>query len=203
MQSTATRPATVEDVSGTPRRIVDVVETGEGYVVVARSGASPLRVPLASVDRGPDRWTLRDRWADVEARAEAEHVRVPLVEETVHIGKREVETGRVRIHKTVQHDTQTVDLPLLYEHVEVERVPIERYVSEPPPVREEGDVLVVPCVEEVLVVEKRLLLREELRVTRSRETRHRPQEVTVRREEVEVERTEPDAPTTPHTDTKR
>jgi stress response protein YsnF len=40
----------------------------------------------------------------------------------------------------------------------------------------------------VLVVEKRLMLREEVHVTRRREVRHDPQHVTIRREEAQVER---------------
>lgn len=46
----------------------------------------------------------------------------------------------------------------------VERIPVGREVHEPPQVREEDGVLVVPVVEEILVVEKRLLLKEEVRV---------------------------------------
>ena len=48
--------------------------------------------------------------------------------------------------------------------------------------------MIIPLVEEVLVVERRLLLREELRITRRQETRSEAQTVTVRSEDVVIER---------------
>ncbi|MEO5727367.1 MAG: DUF2382 domain-containing protein, partial [Byssovorax sp.] len=54
--------------------------------------------------------------------------------------------------------------------------------------RIEGDTTVIPLFEEQLVLQKRLLLREEVRVTRRRTERRDAQVVTVRREEVIVER---------------
>ncbi|MDB5301088.1 MAG: hypothetical protein JWO87_2751, partial [Phycisphaerales bacterium] len=60
-----------------------------------------------------------------------------------------------------------------------------------PEVRREGDTLIVPLVEEVLVVEKRLVLREEVRVTTRRSQTHQPQRVTLRSEEAEIERIAP------------
>jgi len=58
----------------------------------------------------------------------------------------------------------------------------------PPPVRHEGNTMIIPLLEEVLVVEKRLMLREELRVTRTQTEFHAPQQVTLRREEITVDR---------------
>jgi stress response protein YsnF len=55
-------------------------------------------------------------------------------------------------------------------------------------VRQEGDTLIVPLVEDVLVLEKRLVLREEVRVTKKRRQVRSPQQVILRREEVIVER---------------
>ena len=81
-----------------------------------------------------------------------------------------------------------VDEPLLRETVEVARVPVGTYADQPQPIRHEGDVIVVPVYEEVLVVEKRLLLREEVRITRHRDETRDPQEVSLRRTRVEVER---------------
>jgi len=53
--------------------------------------------------------------------------------------------------------------------------------------------MIVPLLEEVLVVEKRLMLREEVRVTKRRNETHRPQTVTLRKEDVKVEKLEPGA----------
>jgi len=65
---------------------------------------------------------------------------------------------------------------------------VDRVVAGPVPVRHEGDTMIVPVLEEVLVVEKRLVLKEELRVTRRRVETREPQTVTLRREDVVVER---------------
>jgi uncharacterized protein (TIGR02271 family) len=80
-----------------------------------------------------------------------------------------------------------VDEPLLEEEVEVERVAINRIVDGPLPVRYEGDTMIVPLLEEVLVVEKRLVLKEELRITKRQHKTRKPQRVTLRSEEVRVE----------------
>jgi stress response protein YsnF len=61
-----------------------------------------------------------------------------------------------------------------------------------PQTRYEGETLVVPVLEEVLVTEKRLVLVEEIRITRVRDTHRQPQTVTLRKDHIEIERLEPD-----------
>jgi stress response protein YsnF len=53
-------------------------------------------------------------------------------------------------------------------------------------VRQESDATIIPVVEEV--VEKRLKLAEDLRVTKQQATRRQPQVITLRRQSVVVER---------------
>lgn len=112
---------------------------------------------------------------------------VPLIAEEISIGKRVVETGGMRVHKTVREDVQTIHEPIIREHIEVERVPINKYVEAAPAIRYEGEVMVVPVLEEVIVTEKRLLLREEIRLVKRREEVANVQEVILRREEINVE----------------
>lgn len=119
---------------------------------------------------------------------------IPVVEEALEIGRREVETGRVRVTKLVREAQELVDLPVHTDEVHVERVPIGRIVNGPVGSRQEGDTLILPVVEEVLVVEKRLRLVEEVRITRKRTEARNPQTVTLRKEEVQIERLSPDAP---------
>jgi len=128
-------------------------------------------------------------------------VTVPLMEETLNITKREVVTGGVRLIKKVTEREETVDLPLLRADVQVERVPIGRIVAEAPASRQEGDTLIVPIMEEVLVVEKRLMLKEEVRITRTQTEVHQPQAVTLRTEEAVIEGITPDAPAAPESRT--
>jgi uncharacterized protein (TIGR02271 family) len=112
---------------------------------------------------------------------------VPVIHEAINVEKREIERT-LRITKTVGSQDVTVDEPLKYEDIEIEHVAINRYVEDELPIRYEGNTTIIPLVEEVLVVEKRLLLREELRVTRRQTTVNNPQVYTLRREDVHVER---------------
>lgn len=123
-------------------------------------------------------------------------ITVPLVEETLRVTKQEVVTGGVRLTKRVTEREETVDEPLLRADVQVERVPINQIVTETPQARQEGDTLVVPILEEVLVVEKRLMLKEEVRITRTQTQIHQPQAVTLRKEEAVIEGITPEAPLT-------
>ena len=127
----------------------------------------------------------------VSGAAPLEEEAIPVVEETMHLRKRTVETGRVQVRKRVYEREEVVDEPVYQEVVDVQRVPVNRFVDTPVETRTEGDTTIIPLLEEVLVVEKRLLLREEVHVTRRRVEQRDPQRVTLRSEEVEVERERP------------
>jgi len=58
-------------------------------------------------------------------------------------------------------------------------------------VRYEGDTIIIPVLEEVLVVEKRLMLKEEIHITQHHEEFHQPQHVVLRNEDIAVERLAP------------
>ncbi len=123
----------------------------------------------------------------------AAQIVVPLLEEQLKIARRKVLTGGVRVHKTVRERIETIDEPTLREEVEFERVPVNQFVAAPPEIRREGDVMIVPLLEEVLVIEKKLVLREEIRIKTRRDTLRHPQEFVLRREEATLEQIEPDA----------
>lgn len=95
---------------------------------------------------------------------------IPIVEETLSIEKRVVETGRVRVQTFVDDEEIVLRDQLNRDLLDVERVAIGREVETAPKMREEGDILIVPVLEERLVVEKRLFLVEELRIHRSSTT---------------------------------
>jgi uncharacterized protein (TIGR02271 family) len=122
-----------------------------------------------------------------------ERIVIPVLAETLSVGRRLVETGGgVRVTKHVHERAEVIEEPLLREDVTVERVPVNQSVDgTPPSQRQEGDTLILPILEEILVVEKRLLLREEVRITRQRRTVREPQTVTLREEVAEVERLAP------------
>lgn len=119
---------------------------------------------------------------------------IPIVEESLRVRKEVRETGRVRISKRTETQTETIDEPLLREDVEVRRVPVDRVVDGPVEIRREGDVTIIPVLEERLVVQKQLVLKEELHVERRASTYHDPHHVDVRRESVDVQRHRPSDP---------
>src|SRR3954470_4950459 len=90
----------------------------------------------------------------------------PILEEEAHIHKRAVSTGKVRIRTAVEVIEEIASAKLEEERVEITRVPVNRVVDTAPAVRTENDTTIIPLVEEVLVVEKQLVLKEELHLRR-------------------------------------
>jgi uncharacterized protein (TIGR02271 family) len=113
---------------------------------------------------------------------------VPVPVEELEVQKRPVETGKVRITKVVHERETMVDELLLRDDVVITRVPMQRVVDGPVPVREENGTTIISLVEEVLVVEKRWMLREEIHIRKERIETHQPQRITLRSEEVQIER---------------
>ncbi len=153
------------------------------------SGRYTLSVSLREYARNPE---VVDE-AQATQVGEADTV-IQLAEETLKVGTRTVEHGQVRVTKRVVEREEIVDQPLMREEVMVEHISINQVVEQAAPVRYEGDTTIIPLYEEVLVFEKRLMLVEEVRVTRRSSERRAPQQVVLRREEAVVERlvTEPD-----------
>ncbi len=111
---------------------------------------------------------------------------IPVAEEALEVGKRTVLTGITRITKRVREREEEIDLPLLRQNVEVERVAINRFVETAVPIRQQEGITIIPIMEEVLVTEKRLLLKEELHIRTVSTAVRNPQKVRLRSEEVEV-----------------
>jgi stress response protein YsnF len=141
--------------------------------------------------------------SNISENSQQESLRIPVIEEQLAVGTRVVETGRgVRIHKTVSEQPVTIDERLGRDEVDVRHVPIDRIVAleEAPATRYEGDTLVVPVLEEVLVVERRLRIKEELHITRIRHEEHYRDTVSLKAERIEVERFD-EAGSPPESDT--
>jgi uncharacterized protein (TIGR02271 family) len=113
---------------------------------------------------------------------------IPLLEEELSVAKRVVETARVRVSRVTHSHEQLVDELLQHEKVEVERVPVDRPVDAMPSVRQEGDVTIIPVVEEILKVERCLVLKEEVHIRRIKTTERHQEQVTLRRQEATVSR---------------
>ena len=131
---------------------------------------------------------------DVEPSTDAEAV-IPIVEETARIDKRFVEKGRVRVSTHTETIEEVLHERLRSEAVGVTRVPVDRVVAEgetAPTVRTEDGVTIVPVLEEVLVVEKRLVLKEEVHIRHTRSGEDVEVPVTLRRQRAVIERVSPE-----------
>lgn len=119
---------------------------------------------------------------------------LPVVEERASIRKERRVRAAVNVRTVVREHEEQIDVPLEQEEVEVERVARDEWLDAPLPTRQEGDTTIIPLHEEVLVVEKRLKLVGEVRLTRRRSTVREKQSVVLRREEAVVERVPADDP---------
>jgi uncharacterized protein (TIGR02271 family) len=118
-------------------------------------------------------------------------VTVPIIEEHVTVGKKVIETARVTVSKTINEKTEAYEIPLKQEEVVVKRVPKNELIDTMPAAsRYEGDIMIIPVLKEVAVIEKRIMLVEEIHISKLQSEKTETQEVTVRKEEVNVTRTE-------------
>ena len=117
-------------------------------------------------------------------------LRFPVVEETLQVTKKVVDKGGYQLTKIVENREQLVDELLRTEQVTIERRKIDTAISADavPQTRQEGDTLIVPVIEEVLVTVKQLMLVEEVRVTRLTGFRQDPQTFKLRKERINVDR---------------
>lgn len=132
--------------------------------------------------------TVQSRTDDDRAPDKTGETVIPLLAEEIAVSKQVVATGRVQVSRVTHEREQLIDELLAHETVEIDRTPIGRQVDTMPAIRDEGDTLVIPIVEEVLVIERRLLLKEEVRVRRVRSTERHQESVTLRHHEAVVTR---------------
>ena len=121
-----------------------------------------------------------------------EDVTVQLAREEVTISKREVEQSRVRVNVRVEEEEQLLAVALHDGEVSVERLPADEVVDELPETVDDGTTIVIPLVEEVVVLQKRYRIRERVRITRITRSREVEIPTTVRREVADVDRFSPE-----------
>ena len=117
---------------------------------------------------------------------------VPVTEERLRVEKRDVASGRVRVETRTETVEELVTVSLDSDLVEVQRVPVGRTVTAPPPIRTEDGVTIDPVLEEVLVVEKRLVLKEEVHLVRRVRSETHEVPVTLRKQHAVVSRLDRD-----------
>ncbi|RYY92958.1 MAG: DUF2382 domain-containing protein [Chitinophagaceae bacterium] len=124
--------------------------------------------------------------------AAPDEIVIPVIEESMTVEKEVVETGKVRVRKIVTAEEHNLNIPLIQEFYDVERVPTSKIYEKAPVPRQEGETIIVPVVKEVLVIEKRYEVIEEVRLTRKVASTPHIQQITLMKERVEVIRTDAD-----------
>jgi len=192
----------VIDAQGEEGILDDTAHPTPGEAAVRLASGEHVRIPttmlMASRDGG---YRLDHTFQELQVgwqrsdgeitRASVQEEVVPIAEEKIRVEKRARETGRIRISKHVAEHIEHIDEPLLREEVDVERVPVNRVLEEPVGIRHEGEVMIIPVLEEQLVVRKQLVLKEELHVKRRTSTHHEPQDISLRKETIQTQRLPP------------
>jgi uncharacterized protein (TIGR02271 family) len=112
---------------------------------------------------------------------------INVFEEQAQVGKKVELTGKVRIEKKVHTVEEDLNIALKNEDVKVERISVNKYVDEPPPVRYEGNTTIIPVIKEVAVIEKRILVVEEVHISKNINITQEAKTVPLRKEQVVVE----------------
>ena len=162
----------VEEFRRVSREMIERVEPNAVYL-----NASRAEVPAASAAVSAAHRRLRSA---------EQHLRIPLVEEEVQVETRVVELGHVTVQKKVDEFLDERAISLRHQQVEVERVPVDRVIDEIIEPYLDGDVYVVPIIEEEIVITRQLRLKEELRVQRTVGNHEETVQVPFRRERVVV-----------------
>jgi uncharacterized protein (TIGR02271 family) len=124
---------------------------------------------------------------------QTEDLRIPLPVEEVSVSRREIKQANVQIALNTRTREQLIDEELTHVRVEIERFSIDQTVEAVPPIRQEGDITIIPVVEEVVIVERRLVLKEEVRVRRVSTKEQHQETVVLRQQEAVVTREGPDS----------
>jgi uncharacterized protein (TIGR02271 family) len=158
-------------------------------VEVAAGSASASDVPGSSTD------SLTDPFADepmppASVVDDSEEIVIPVVVEEAFLQAKQVPREKVYVHKRVQTRGEVINTSAMYEQLVIEHVPINQFVEGTPPTeREESGVRIIPILEEIVVNTTKLLLKEELHISRQQTTEIIPTKVTLRRDVVEIEET--------------
>lgn len=174
-----------------------IQEQEQGGVLIEFDDGSQMIVPLEILAYQEDGgyYLLDEKLEASESfdNPNADEMVIPVIQEELDIETENIVRQVVRVHKRVETREETVNTTLNHEEVIVERIPANSLIEETvPKIRKEKGVLIIPVIEEVLVVEKRLLLKEEVRISKRRTKSTTPQKILLRREVVEIERKDPD-----------
>ena len=115
----------------------------------------------------------------------------PLYAEDLTVSKRQIAGDMVQVGTVTRETESLVDEMLNHERVQIDRIPVGRQVDAVPPIRQEGDTTILPVVEETVVVERRLILTEEIHIRRLHVSERHQEAVILRKQEAVITRIDP------------
>jgi uncharacterized protein (TIGR02271 family) len=157
------------------------------FDVVTRVADNTIYVRSAGMTEGAD-GSNTARTATMDTAQTDGEIRVPVAEERLSVGKREVDLGEVGIRKTVTEEEQTVPVTLRRDEVNVQEVNVEnRPLRAGEDAFEEGTIRVQLRGEEAVVAKEAVVTGE---VVVNKETVAREEQVsgTVRKQRVDVDK---------------
>ncbi|HEY0832993.1 MAG TPA: YsnF/AvaK domain-containing protein [Azospirillum sp.] len=161
--------------------------TGMGTGMGLGAAASAMRDANATTQRQSTDTRATGLGADNEER-------IPVVEEAMHVGKRAVEGGHIRVRSYVVEQPVNETINLRDERVSVERRAVDRPAGEVPPDAFQERTIDVNERREEAVVSKEARVREEVVIRKDVEERAQNVSDTVRRTEVDIDDTRTDRP---------
>lgn len=118
---------------------------------------------------------------------------IPVMKEFLHVEKKIVEKGKIKIIKTVDKEQKEINIPLQYDEIEITTVPVNEFIDVlPEAVRYEGDTMIISVIKEVTVV--RMLLEKEIHVSKTKKTKQHVEMVTLRTEKIDIQRKDNNTP---------
>jgi uncharacterized protein (TIGR02271 family) len=125
---------------------------------------------------------------ETTVREKENQIVLPLHAEQITIAKEQIVTGRARVSIVTREREERVEESLARERVEIERRAIGKVLEQAPAIREEEDTIIIPVVEEEIVLVRRLVLKEEIRIRRVRERERYEGRVQLREQEAIIHR---------------
>ncbi len=176
-----------EGWTGTTPQTAAGVGTGAGTgSMAAEIDASADTGGPASADLSGPAAVSGGSVSDTSGGARGDEEVIPVVEERLRVGKRDVSIGRVRVRSYVVEEPVSEDVRLSRERVDVERRPVDRPLTEGEAAFTDRTLEAEERAEEA-VVSKDQRVTEEVALRRETEERTETVEDSVRRTEVEVE----------------
>jgi uncharacterized protein (TIGR02271 family) len=153
------------------------------------------RATTRVADKGASTIPMQERSPSKKRAEGQEEVTVPVIEEEISIGKREVERGHVRIDSRVKEQPAEASVRLREEKVRVERRPADRPATDADFATAEQEVVEITETAEEPVISKRARVVEEVVVHKDVTERTETVRGTARHTNVEVKQDEPSTET--------